>query len=171
MLLFILLLILLILMIPTAYAATIGAPIAVTSKNGIRKIAEKLKLKPGDNFYELGAGTGRVMIGIAKASNAKVIGFELSPIFYWITLINLKINKVKNYKLYFKNFFTVDLNEADAVFCFLMPKTLEKIKKKFQTELKPGTRIISYAFAINGWAPFAVIKEDRELPIYFYEIQ
>ena len=101
---FIIILILLILMIPTAYAAIIGAPIALTNKSLIDKIIETADIKNGEIFYELGTGTGRIIIAIAKAvkdKNIKVIDFELSPIFYLITLLNLKLHGIKNYKLHY----------------------------------------------------------------------
>lgn len=121
MILNILLLIFLILLIPTAYAGIIGAPIAITSKSRIREIIRLAEIKPDDKFYELGSGTGRVMVVVAKHSKAEVVGFELSPIFYFITLINLKVNRIKKYKLFLKNFQNADLEEADIIFCFLIP--------------------------------------------------
>lgn len=97
------------------------------------------------------------------------MGFELSPIFYLITLLNLKLHSVKDYRLYYKNFFNANLRKADIIFCFLMPKTMEKLKDKFIKELKSGTKIISYAFEIKDWKPYAVIKKYKKLPIYFYQ--
>jgi len=167
---FIIILILLILMIPTAYAAIIGAPIALTNKSLIDKIIETADLKDGEIFYELGTGTGRIITAFAKKRNIKVIGFELSPIFYLITLLNLKFHRIKNYELHYKNFFSTDLKEANVIFCFLMPKAMEKLEDKFLKELKSEARIISYAFEIRDWTPYMIIKEKRKLPIYFYKI-
>ncbi len=160
-----------ILFIPTLYAFLIGAPIALTSKSRIEEIIKKAEIKRGDKFYELGTGTGRVMVIMAKYRQIKVIGFELSPVFYFITWLNLKINGIKNYKLYLKNFFNANINEADIVFCFLIPKTMEKLKDKFIKELKPETKIISFAFQIKGWVPYAVIQGGRKPPVYFYKIK
>jgi len=171
MLITIIFLILFILLIPTAYAAVIGAPIAVVSKSRVKEIMDIADIKPRDKFFELGTGTGRMMIAVAKNTDAKVIGFELSPIFYFITLLNLKLNNIKNYKLIFKDFFTANLKEANIIFCFLMPKTMEKLKGKFERELAPGTKIISFVFEIKGWIPYAMIKSNKKLPVYFYKIK
>ncbi len=163
--------ILLFLIIPTAYASAIGAPIALTPKSQIEKIIKIANLKNGELFYELGTGNGRIITAFAKNRNIKVVGFELSPIFYLITLLNLKRLRIKNYKLYYKNFFNVDLSKADTIFCFLMPKTMEKLKKKFIRELKPKTKIISYAFEIKGWTPQTIIKQNKKLFTYLYQIE
>lgn len=170
MLLNILLLVILILLIPTIYASLIGAPIALTSRSRIKEIIRIADIKPSDKFYELGTGSGRVMVSVAKHSEADVVGFELSPIFYCISLLNLKINGIKKYKLFLKDLFTADLGKADIVFCFLMPKAMEKLRQKFEKELKSGTRIISYAFEIKDWTPYTMIKGNQKLPVYFYKI-
>lgn len=46
---------------------------------------------------------------------------------------------------------------------------MEKLKEKFLKELKPETKIISYAFEIKNWTPYVIIKRNRKLPIYFYK--
>lgn len=163
-------LILFFIMIPTAYAAAIGAPPAFTDKSLIEEIIRISGLKRGETFCELGTGTGRVIAAVSKRKDIKVIGFELSPPLYFITLLKLKLSRQKNHKMLFKNFFNANLKEADVIFCFLMPKTLEKLKKKFSNELKPGTRIISYVFKIESWKPYFVLKKENKAAVYFYKI-
>ncbi len=162
-------LILLVIILPTTYAAVIGAPLAPTNKGLIKKIIETAGLKDGDVFYELGTGTGRIIAAFAENEKIKAVGFELSPLYWLVTLLNLKFKNRKNYKLYWKNFFNADLTGASAIFFFLMPKTIEKLKGEF-SKLKPGTKIISYAFEINGRMPYAAIKEKGKPAVYFYRI-
>jgi len=160
--------VLFILAIPTAYAAVIGAPLVLTSKSRVREIIDKAEIKEGDKFYELGTGTGRVMVAVAKYSGAKVIGIELSPLFYLITILNLKINRVKKYELFLENFFKSDLRGADIIFCFLIPRTMVKLKEKFSKELEPGAKVISFAFPIEGWVPYEIIRGGKKPSVYFY---
>jgi len=47
---------------------------------------------------------------------------------------------------------------------------MKKLKNKFETETKKGSRIISYAFEINGWKPKKIIKEKGIASIFVYEI-
>ena len=162
--------ILLAIVLPTAYAAIIGAPLAPTNKESLEDIIKTAGLKDGDIFYELGTGTGRVITAFAENEKIKCAGFELSPLYYFITLINLKLKNRKNYKLFYKNFFKADLSDANVIFLFLMPRVMEKVKKKFLIELKPGTKIISYAFEIKSWKSYETIKKQGKLPVYFYKI-
>lgn len=164
----ILLIIILLVLLPTAMAGVIGAPLAVTNKKMLTLAIEKAGIGREDRFYDLGSGTGRVLIEVAKKTEAKVIGFELSPVYYLLGWLNLKIHRVKNCKLYLKNFYQANLSEADVVFCFLMPRALVKLKTKLKKELKPGAKVISYCFEIPGWQPAAIIKKDKQLPVYIY---
>ena len=46
-----------------------------------------------------------------------------------------------------------------------------KLKYKLEKELKPGTRVISYAFPIEGWQPKLISKpKPTEVTIYLYKI-
>ena len=67
--------------------------------------------------------------------------------------------------------FKLNLKNADVVFVFGMPKTLaKKFKEKVERECKPGARIISYVFPVEGWTP--VVKDrptDKDMTIYLYQ--
>ena len=64
--------------------------------------------------------------------------------------IKNKLLKSKS-KVYFKNFKKVDLSEYNVIFCYLLDYYLNSLKQKFDKELKPGTKIISYGFPIKNW--------------------
>jgi hypothetical protein len=51
----------------------------------------------------------------------------------------------------FGNAFGHDLSSYDAVYLFLMPETYKKIRPKLEAELKPGSRVVSYVWPIEGW--------------------
>ena len=159
-----LIIIILFFLIPTAIAGAIGAPLAITRKKQVEKIIEKAGIKETDIFCELGTGTGRMMIKAYQKTHCKVIGFEMSPLYYLITLVNLKINKVKDYKLHLKNFFKADFSEANVIFVFLMPEPLKKLK------FKKGQKVVSYCFPIESLKPYYIMKEEKQLPVYYYQI-
>lgn len=69
------------------------------------------------------------------------------------------------------DFLKKDLGDADVIFCYLMPKAMERLKKKFERELKPGARVISRAFPIHGWEPVEVFHFSKRSPkVYLYRI-
>lgn len=64
------------------------------------------------------------------------------------------------------NAFKHDLSDTDVVYLFLMPETYEKIRPKFEAELKPGARVISYVWPIPDWEP-TEINESKDSPKLF----
>lgn len=160
--------ILLALMLPTLYAANIGAPWVATYKKALKPIFKMADLKQGQLIYDLGSGTGHILIKAAKDYQAKAVGFELSPPLYLFSKINIFLNRAKNTHIYFKNFYKQDISQADIIFCFLSARAMCKLKNKFNQELKPGTKIISYIFEIPGWKARQIFTADSYGPVYLY---
>ena len=153
---------------PTAYAFWIGAPILLTPKESIRRAFRYCQIEKGKIFYDLGSGTGRSLIIASKEFGLNATGFELSPILFIISKINLFFSGAKA-KVKIKNFYQVDLGEADVVFCFLTPEVMKKLTPKFEKELKIGAKIVSYAFRISQWEPVKIINTDNPGKIFIYE--
>ena len=63
------------------------------------------------------------------------------------------------------------MSQADVVFIFGMPNTIKnKIKEKLEKELKKGAKVISYVFAVKGWEPVKISKDEKkQIPIYLYQ--
>ena len=154
---------------PEVYAAIIGAPILNTSSRRIRQIIEAADVKNGDVVYELGSGMGNIALAFSENQNVKVVGFELSPIFYFISLVRKWLLKRKNAEFRMKNFYNADLSGATIVYFYLMPKSIEKMKEKFDKELKPGTKIISFGFPIKEWKAEKIIQGENLPKVYFYK--
>ncbi|MBM4177647.1 class I SAM-dependent methyltransferase [Candidatus Gribaldobacteria bacterium] len=169
---YLLLIFILLLIIPTAIAGLIGAPLALTNKKQLKEIVVKAEIKPNDIFYDLGCGTGRVLVKVQKQTKARVVGFEMSPIYWLISWLNLKINQIsqKNGKVYLRDFFKADLSKANLIFLFLMPKPLNKLEIKLKKELNKGSKIISYCFPLPNLKPYLTLQSPTSLPAYFYKI-
>jgi hypothetical protein len=162
-------LILIILLLPTVYAAIIGAPILNTSKKRIKQIIEAADIKNGDVVYELGSGMGNMALAFSENPNVKTVGFELSPIFYFISSVKKWLLKRGNLEFRMKNFYKADLSDATIIYFYLMPKSIEKIKGKFNKELKLGTKIISFGFPIKEWEAEKIIQGENLPKVYFYK--
>jgi hypothetical protein len=61
-----------------------------------------------------------------------------------------------------RDFFSIDLSDANVIFIFQYNNVNEKLYEKFKQELRPGTRIISYYWNINN-APIDKKIEDIKL--------
>jgi SAM-dependent methyltransferase len=146
-----------------------AAPFYPTPKAAIRAALKEVSLAPGELFYDLGAGTGKALVIAEKEFGAQATGFEISLIPYWIAKINLFLRR-SHAKLYAKNFFTQNLHDADVVFCFLAIRTMQKTENKLKAELKPGARIIIYAFPLPDMTPIKTITVHGQWKMFIYSI-
>jgi predicted nicotinamide N-methyase len=141
------------------------APWWRTSQKTARAICKLAKVKKGDLIYDLGSGDGTALMIAAKEFGAKGIGIEIDPFRYWVSKILLKKNSVTDkVKILRKNFFTQNVKEADVIFVYLIPKTLEKLLPKFKKELKKGTRIVSFVYEIN--LPLKGYDKENKIRLY-----
>jgi tRNA A58 N-methylase Trm61 len=112
------------------------------------------ELKPGEVFFDLGAGDGRTVIMAAKDFGARAVGVELRE-----DLVKKALSTVYEQKLQDKvtivngDMFNVDLSSADVVFLYLTTSANEKVKAKLESQLKPGVRIVSHDYEVVGWKP------------------
>lgn len=150
-----------------AYAAASGAPWAPTWQRDVERAGKMLDLKPGMKVYELGSGDGRICFHLAK-TGADIIGIELSIghlLFCW-----LKAFQLPNVWFRLQNAFKTDLRDADVVYMFLFPEIYEKFREKFERELRPGTKVLTYVWPIEGWKPVKVDECENAPKIYLYEV-
>lgn len=127
-------------------------------------------LKAGENFYDLGCGNGKIVVYAAKHFDVRATGIELAFPLYAACKLRQIFAGNRNIIFKFGDLFKEDLSGADVVYVYGMPKVLKnKLKEKLERELKPGARVVSYVFKIDGWQPAAVDKPDeRSVPIYLY---
>ncbi|MCL6579019.1 MAG: methyltransferase domain-containing protein [Candidatus Bathyarchaeota archaeon] len=135
------------------------------------------ELKPGEVFFDLGAGDGRTVIMAAKDFGARAVGVELRE-----DLVKKALSSIYEQGLQDRvtivngDMFNVDLTSADVVFLYLTTSANEKVKPKLEAELKRGVRVISHDYEIVGWKPVKVLNfcENQTLgypshTIYLYK--
>jgi SAM-dependent methyltransferase len=145
-----------------------AAPWVPTRRRDMERILALARIKPGEVFYDLGCGDGRLLVAAARAG-AKAEGLDISLLSYLMSLLRTKLERSKA-RVHFKNLFRQNLSSADIVYLFLMPAALPKIKNKFDAELKKGARVLSYSFPIPGLTPKTIDKRPDSQTIYLYEI-
>lgn len=148
-----------------------GSPFVPTSNKIIDEILAAIPLKPNQVFYDLGSGDGRVVRMAVKKYQVKGVGVEINPLLYFWSKFLKRIQRLSNITFLRKNFFDINLSSAEVIFVFLLPKTLKKLKEKFQKECQKNTLIISHGFPIDGWEKYLVKKIYRSsFSTYFYRI-
>ncbi len=175
---FLLLLAILVVALPIAYflyVANSGAPYIPTPKRGAKKLLKLADIKPGEKVCDLGCGDGRLVILADQLYKADAVGYELSPPVYLLTKLYHWLKKTKtNAKIIFKDSRNVDFSDVDVVVTFLTPDPLKNFwREKWEAELKPTARVLSYAFEVEGWKPSHVEPQESEYniaPIHVYKM-
>lgn len=148
------------------WSAFIGAGWEPTARRKVRKMLEMTKAGPSDVVYDLGCGDGRIIVEAAKTFHARAVGVEADPLRVLYSRGAVAVHRLKGQaKVVWANFFHVDLSEATVVTVFLTQGTNRRLKAKLLSELRPGTRIISYVWTFDGWTP-AARDARNELSLY-----
>lgn len=145
---------------------TRGVPFIPLTKKELEAVSRCIKLEPDEKIVDLGCGDGRVLRMFEKHGAKDLTGYEVNFGAYLLAKIKNKFSKSKA-KIYFKNFKKVNLSEYNIVFCYLMDYYVNStsFKEKLDKELKPGTKIISFAFEIKNWHKPEIIGR-----IFIYKI-
>lgn len=131
-------------------------PTSGHARRGVLLLAKECK---NEKIYELGSGWGTLLLPLAKEHPGSIIiGYETSPIPYFISWVRIKAAGLTNVRIIRKNFFEGDLSDAALVVCYLYPGAMERLKIKFEKELKKGASVISNTFAVPGWIPSETFK-------------
>jgi SAM-dependent methyltransferase len=151
-----------------AYAALSAAPWVPTKKGDIDRLIRLADLKPGETVYELGCGDARVLIKLAKKTGTRGVGVELSILQLLVAKLRAALSRT-GVQVRWRNLFHTNLGNADLVYLFLMPDAYAALRKKFEAELKPGARVVSYVWPIPGWEPKTVDRRERSCDLYLYQ--
>ena len=130
------------------------------------------KVTDKDVVYDLGSGDGRIPITAAKNYGARGIGIDIDPHRIAEANENAKAAGVTD-KVTFLNqdLFTSDFKEATVVTLYLLPSLNEKLRPKLQSELKPGTRIVSHSFDMGSAWPAEQKETVDGRTIYYWTIK
>lgn len=126
-----------------------GSPFVPTRQKQLHEIFSSIPLKKGLRFIELGSGDGRVCEFVYRNYDLIALGVEINPLLIVYARLRAIIKHVSHISFVRQSFFDVDLSGFSIIYFFLLPATIKKLSKKFITECKTGTIIISHGFAIH----------------------
>lgn len=130
------------------------APFVASPLPVVRHMLKLADLKPGETFYDLGAGDGRAVIMAAQEFGARAVGVELREDLAKKALATIHELRIQDRVTIVQNdLFKVNLSPANVVFLYLTTSANDKVKPKLEKELKPGARVVSHDYEILGWKP------------------
>ena len=141
--------------LPTRLPDVIFVPIF---QEAVDEMLDLAGLRPGDLLYDLGCGDGRILVTAAKRYGCRGVGFDIDPQRVAESRENVSVNGVANLvRIEQRDIFQVDLSEADVVTLYLLPNLNVRLIPQL-TKMKPGARIISQDFDMDGVIPDRVVQ-------------
>jgi cyclopropane fatty-acyl-phospholipid synthase-like methyltransferase len=151
-------------------------PFVPTPPEVVDRMLEVAQVKTGDVIYDLGSGDGRIIIQAAKRYGVKGIGIEIDTELVQKARDNAfreKVDHLVEFRL--QDALTVDVSAATVVTLYMLPEFNAKLRPIFEKQLKPGSRVVSHDFEIQGWVPDKVerIRGDvfHDHTILLFEIR
>jgi SAM-dependent methyltransferase len=129
-------------------------PFVPTPPDVVDRMLEVAQLKPGDVIYDLGSGDGRIIIRAAKRYGVKGVGIEIDTELVQKARDNAfreKVDHLVEFRL--QDALTVDISPATVVTLYMLPEFNAKLRPILEKQLKPGSRVVSHDFQIQGWVP------------------
>ncbi len=149
-----------------AWSGIVGAPWVPTPKKRVRSMLEFAEVTSDDILYDLGSGDGRIVVMAGKEFGATSIGIEVDPLRLMWSRLSIRRHRLrKRVQVIRANFFKVSLKDATVVTLYQGHEINKKIRDKLASELRPGTRVVSYRFILDGWTPAKTYEEES---IYLY---
>lgn len=144
-----------------------------TPKDVVNKMLDLAQVKKTDLVYDLGCGDGRIVVAAAKRFGCKAVGYDIDPERVRESRENVKKNKVEHLvTIEQRDVFKLDLSKANVVTLYLLPDLNVRLIPQLE-KLKPGSRIVSHDFDMEGIKPdkeIELVSKEDDLPhsIYFW---
>ncbi len=128
----------------------------------------------GGPIADAGSGWGTLAIAAARRfPDRKVVGYELSPVPWFFSMVWRYLLGINNLELRRKNFLTADLAGISVLLCYLCPRCMDRLEKKLVDEGFPVRVVVSSTFAFPALkADHAFHVGDRyRTPMYVYRFE
>lgn len=145
------------------------APFVSTDTRTIKEIIAALGNFQPQAVYELGCGRALFAQRAERHwRQAEIYGVENSASLFLFVRLGLRI-RGSRIKLLKKDFFQLNLKDADLIYCYLNNATMAKLADKLTWECRPGTVVLSRRFSMPGYTPYQTIIASGQ-KIYFYKL-
>ncbi len=143
----------------------IGAIYLPTPMSVVEKMLDIAEVGEGDVVYDLGSGDGRIILEAARRG-AVAVGVEVDPIrALWSRLRAHRSPARDRISVIRGDFFKTSVAEASVVTVYQGELINNRLRSKFETELRPGARVVSFSFTFEGWEP---AKKHPDTNVYLY---
>jgi hypothetical protein len=116
------------------------------------------KATPKDFVVDLGSGDGRIVLGAAKRG-IKARGVELNADLVQLSKEEAeRLGVSQHAEFVVQDMFKADLTQTTVLMTYLLPHLNRRVRPMALAQMKPGTRVVTYAFHMGEWQPDLVAQ-------------
>ncbi len=128
-------------------------PYVPTPAAMVDAMLEMAEVGSGDYLIDLGSGDGRIVIAAARRG-AQGLGVDIDPARVAEAVNAARFAGVEGRAVFRRqDLFATPIREASVIAIYLLPDVNLRLRPRLLTDLRPGTRIVSHAFAMGDWRP------------------
>lgn len=133
----------------------LDVPYVATPRPVVEAMLDLAELAPSDYLIDLGSGDGRIVIAAAQRG-ARALGVDIDPVRVSEGYAAAQLAGVQARTTFRRqDIFDTPIREASVVTTYLLPAINLRLRPRLLTELRPGTRVVTHAFAMGDWQPDA----------------
>jgi|LNFM01.1.fsa_nt_gb SAM-dependent methyltransferase len=107
---------------------------------------------PKDLVMDLGCGDGRLVIAAARRHGARGFGVDIDADLVRLANDTAAREGVAHLvRFEERNIFDTDVREATVLTLYLLPWMMMKLRPRFLSDLRPGTRIVTHDYHFQDW--------------------
>ena len=157
------------------YPGGADVPFLVTPPEIVDRMLRLAQVGPADVVYDLGSGDGRVVIAAVRDFKAKAaIGIEIDPDLVAKSREYARRAGIADRVTFLQqDLFRAELQPASVVTLYLTREVNLRLAPKLRSELRPGTRVVSFDFDMGDWEPRSMVRVDvngRTTPVYLWVV-
>ena len=127
------------------------------------------KLTPQDFVIDLGSGDGRIVIAAAKRG-ARGLGVDLNENLVQLSSAEAARQGVaERAQFHVRDMFQTDLSPASVLTTYLLPQLNVRVRPQLLKQMRPGSRVVTYAFHMGEWQPDQVAQING-LTVHYYVV-
>lgn len=152
------------------------APYVPTPPDVVERMLDLAQVTTNDVVYDLGCGDGRIPIAAAVKYQAHAVGIDIDPRRIEESRANAKAAGVEHLvEFRLEDVMKADVSKATVVTLYLLSSSNAKLRPILQSQLRPGSRIVSHAFSMGTDWPADKVDQftsDRgdEVTLYLWTI-
>ena len=135
-------------------------PFVPSRKIVAKAILSLAELRGGEKIYDLGSGTGKLLLQRGFPSACKRVGYEQVGFFVWWGNVRARFTR-GNVSFRRADFFQQDYRDADVIFCYLLPEIMPRVRDEIFSQLPKGAKLISQDFPIQTLTPDKIVHEGK----------